>query len=321
MYKPIKHICTYFDYNFLPRGLALYHSIKKYHNDFIFYVLAFDIETYNYLISLNYSNIVPISFEDYDKYFNTKQDRFEDRKQYFFSATPNICLYIFDKFPSVDLILYLDADVYAFNSLDSLYHELGEASIAFCSHRLYPLFNILSKNYGRYNVGVNFFRKSDEGIRCLKDWKNDCDSWFPNKPGYPLKFFSDQIFLDNWCEKYNEIKVISNIGVNVAPWNIANYKVTESNNQFFIDNEPLIIYHFSSLKKVGTNTWNGNTIIFFGSISGKLLRVYKEYIGHIESFNLNNSKVVPITHQNSLLKRVFYFVASFILKEKIIVKQ
>jgi hypothetical protein len=312
-----KHICTYFDYNFLPRGLALYNSIKKFHSDFILYALAFDNETYDFLINLNYENLKPVSFETYNNFFNTNQEKYDDRKQYFFSATPNFCLYIFEKYESVDLLLYLDADVYVFNSLDNLYEEVDGASIAFCSHRFHPVFELLSKNYGRYNVGVNFFRRSEIGIRCLSEWKKECDEWYPDKPGYALKFFSDQIFLDDWPARYQEIKIINNIGVNTAPWNIANYTFSIKNDLYSINQDPLIIYHFSSLIKIDSALWNGNTIFFFGSIKGALLHMYIKYISEIESFKLNNSKISTITHKNSPLKNIFYFFMRFILNEKI----
>ncbi|HAF28013.1 MAG TPA: hypothetical protein DCG75_03100 [Bacteroidales bacterium] len=310
-----KYICTYFDYNFLPRGLALYDSIKKFHKEFIYYVLAFDDSTYNYLLNLKYKNLVPIAPKSYDNYFKTSIDRFEDKKQYFFSATPNICLYIFNEFPQVDSLLYLDSDVYVFNSLEPLYEEIGDASIAICSHRFHLLFNILSKNYGRYNVGVNYFKNDKEGNECLKDWKKDCDSWYPNKPGYPLNFFSDQIFLDNWIHRYKDIKEITNIGVDVAPWNMMNYKFKLVNEIYYVNNTPLIIYHFSSLKKIGENSWNGNTIFFFGSIQGNVKKLYKEYISKIESFGLSNTKISSLSHKNSIIKKIFYFFMNLFMNE------
>lgn len=313
------HICTCFDSNFLPRGLALYKSIKQFHNNFVFYVLAFDDTTSDYIKALNYNNIEVITPCSYNEYFNTSPDKYSDRKQYFFSATPNLCLYVLEKHPEIDSVLYLDADVYVFNSLDTLYEEVNGASIAFCSHRFYPLFDLLSKNYGRYNVGVNFFRNTETGLKCLHDWKADCDGWYPDKPGYPLKFFSDQIFLDSWCEKYDEIKIIENRGIDTAPWNIANYKISEHNESYYVGNDPLVIYHFSALKKISDNMWNGNTIFFFGSIRGSLMEVYKKYISEIESFGLNNSKISIITHSNSYLKKIFYFFMKFILNEIIYV--
>lgn len=311
----MKHICTYFDYNFLPRGLALYKSVKQFHDEYTFYVLCFDKQTHTCLSSIQDKYLVPISIETYNEYFNTNPDKFEDRKQFFFSATPNLCIYIFESFSNVESLLYLDADMYVFNSLDPIYEEVEDKSIGICSHRFHPLFDRLSKNYGRFNVGVNYFKRDEEGLKCLHDWKSDCDSWYPGMPGYPLNFFSDQIFLDKWPKKYNNLVVIENIGVDVAPWNIANYKFMEKNNTYFVNDKPLIIYHFSTLKKINENSWNGNTIFYFGSIKGTLLKIYKEYINKIESFELSNAKVSLLSHKNSILKRLFYFVMRIFLNE------
>lgn len=313
----IKHICTYFDFNFLPKGLALYHSIKRQNSEFNFYVLALDHNTYNYLINLHYYDLIPISFESYNEYFNLSPDKYLDRKQYYFSVTPNICLHIFKVFPGVDTLLYLDADVYVTNSLNPIYEEVGDASIAFCSHRFNPFYKFFTKNYGRYNVGVNFFRKSEIGLNCLLDWKSDCDGWFPGKPGYPLDFFSDQIFLDEWPKKYKDLKIIMNIGVNTAPWNIANYKIEFKQDSYWVNDNPLIIYHFSSLRKIDINKWDCNTVPYFTSISGTLKKLYKDYITEIESFGLRNDAVTKLTKKRNKIKMACRYLVNIFIKETI----
>lgn len=310
-----RHICTYFDINFLSRGLALYHSIKKYHTDFNLYVLAFDNETYNYLLNLGESSIVPISFDTYNSFFNTSVERFADKKQYYFTATPNICIYVLEKYPLIDILLYLDADVYLFSSLESLYLEFGDNSIGICPHRLHPVVKKLSKNHGNFNVGVNLFRNSENGRKCLNDWKLDCETWYYGKPGYYLEYFSDQIFLDSWPEKYLEVKVIENIGVDVAPWNAVNYSFTKNSNEYYVNNYPLVIYHFSALKKVGYNKWNGNCIIYLASIKNILHEIYNVYIKQIEQFD--DSKVFEIKLKRNVAKRIFFLIASLFLRETI----
>jgi len=310
------HICTYFDFNFLPRGLALYNSIKKFHSEFKFYVLAFDTETYDYLLKLNDSRIVPISFETYNSYFNTSIDNYEDRKQYYFSATPNICIYLLNQNPDIDILLYLDADVYLFSSLEPLYNELGESSIGICPHRLRPIIKILTKNHGIYNVGVNLFRNNTVGKKCLNDWKLECESWYKGKPGYYLNYFSDQIFLDKWPERYSEIKVIQNLGIDVAPWNAANYKFRKENNILYVNDCPVIIYHFSALKRVSEQCWNANTIIYMASVKSAMLEMYINYIKEVE-INDRSDKFAVIPLSKSIWKRTFYWVMQFFLNEKI----
>jgi hypothetical protein len=312
-----KHICTYFDFNFLPRGLALYNSIKRYNSEFIFYVLAFDEETYKYLNNLKIDNLVPISFKVYNAYFNTNPDKYDDKKQYYFSATPNICLYIIENYREVDLLLYLDADVFLFDSLDSLYEEVGKASIAYCPHRTHRIFDIIAKNHGKYNVGVNFFRNSEQAKKCLTDWKNKCEEWYNGIPGYHLNYFSDQIFLDDWENEYTGVKIIEHIGVNVAPWNIVNIKFYEKGNRFYVNGVPLVIYHFSSLIKVSNGKWNCNTIIYFGSVKNTLTKVYKMYIREIESFGIDNNIVELIKLKSGLGKKIFYYIVRIFLNENV----
>lgn len=317
----IKYICTYFDFNFLPRGLALYYSIKKQHSNFLFYVLCFDEQTYDYLSKLNEPPLRLISINEYNSYFQTSKKKFADIKQYYFSATPNLCIYLLQANPNIEVLLYLDADVYIFHSLDPIYEEFSDASIGFCSHRFSRLFKITANNYGKYNVGVNLFKNDRIGSECLLDWKNNCDSWYPNKPGYPLTFFSDQIFLDSWPAIYEKVKIIRNKGVNVAPWNASNYKFKKINDTYFVDNEPLIIYHFSSLKKHNNNKWNANTICYFASIKHVLLEIYKEYILEIESFGLRNQKSEILTHRIKTIKKIVNIILNNFLNENIIIKR
>jgi hypothetical protein len=315
-----KYICTYFDINYLPRGLALYYSIKKYHSEFEFFVLTFDEESYNYLAGLNENNIRLIANTEYDSYFSTSAARYDDKKQYFFSATPNLCTYLFDHFHDIDILLYLDADVYLFGNLDPLYEEFGESSIGITEHRVNPFLKALVSHYGKYVIGVNLFRRSEDGLKCLREWKNDCEGWYQGKPGYPLAFFSDQIFLDSWTEKYSGVRIITHPGINTSYWNAANYSFTKRNDMYFVDEQPLIIYHFSSLRKETENQWNAYSVYGLASIRNTLLEIYTLYIRHIESFGLNNKKWEKIKHKENQKKRIAHSVLKLFINEKIIIK-
>ena len=315
-----KYICTYFNFNYLPRGLSLYYSIKRFHKNFIFFVLTFDDQTYNYLKNLNEDNIKLISLKEYNSYFKTSEDKYTDKKQYFFSATPKLCTYVLKTHSDIDILLYLDADVYLFNSLDLLYEEFGESSIGITEHRVNPLLKIFVKHYGKYVIGVNLFRNSESGMKCLDEWSSECEAWFPGKPGYPLKFFSDQIFLDSWEKKYKGVKIINNIGINTSYWNAANYSFKKKGNEYLVDDVPLIIFHFSSLRKIKPDTWNTNSTYGLASVKGILLEIYTEYIQSIESFGLDNSSRVKLNHDGDLKKRVAHTILKLFINEIVIIK-
>ena len=166
----MKHICTYFDRNFLPRGLQLIQSLKSNCEEFTLYLLAIDEETYSYFKDVDESFIELISIEDFDKFNNSKNSKFNSQKELYFSITPGLCLYLMENYSYIDMLLYLDADVCLFNNLEIVYEEIGTSSIAMCSHRIPWFVKPFSRNYGKYNVGVNFFRRDRSGMKCLKEW-------------------------------------------------------------------------------------------------------------------------------------------------------
>ena len=59
------NICTYFDKNYLNRGLALYNSLKRQDDDFVLFILCMDQYTYNYFKKEKLSNIKIISIEEF----------------------------------------------------------------------------------------------------------------------------------------------------------------------------------------------------------------------------------------------------------------
>ncbi len=314
----IKYICTYFDSNFLARGLALFESIKTHTKEFVLYVLTLDQASFDFLHELRDEKIIPISITEYNNFFNLDIQKFMDKKQFYFSLTPNLCIYVLKNNPQIDILLYLDADVYVFNFLDILYEEIGTASITICPHRINPIIKFFSHHYGAYNVGVNSFRNNEEGLNCLYEWKNEIDSWYPKKPGYPLSFFSDQIFLDSWPDKYPTLKIINHIGINTAPWNSINYRFRKKNDIYYVNKKPLVIYHFSSLRKTEKNTWNGNTDQAIINIKGTLLDIYIDYIKKIDSTNITTNKAVKLNFRGSHLKSFIYRLLKLFMKDQIV---
>jgi len=301
----MRYICTYFDINFLPRGMALLDSIKNNCKNFVFYILTLDNETKNYLMNLNNKNIVLINIDQYVNYFNIDKNKYQSEKEFYFSITPSICLYILENHEYIDLLLYLDADVYLFNDIELLYNEIDDSSIAICSQRL-PWYN--SKKYGLYNVGVNSFRNDKEGIKCLRQWYKDCSTWKPNQDGYKLDFFSDQIWLDKWLMLYQNIKIIEHIGIDTAPWNANQYTFSIKDNIYYINDKELIIYHFSSIKELDNNQWHVNTIFTLLNVKGVLYKIYQEYIKNIIKYKSINrvNKIIGLEVTGSISKVMLY---------------
>ena len=316
----MRYICTYFDINFLPRGMALIDSLDKYADDYTLYILALDTEVIEYFEKLKKKNINLITVNEYIEYFKIDKSKYSTQKEFYFSLTAGLCLYLLKNNNFIDLLLYLDADVYLFNNIDILYNEIGNYSISICSQRL-PWYN--SKKYGLYNVGVNSFRNDEEGLKCLINWHTDCISWEKGQKNYKLDFFSDQIWLDNWPSKYKNIKIIEHIGINTAPWNVMNYKITDQEGEYYINDKPLVIYHFSSLKYLGNNEWHGNTSFTILNIKNVLFSVYNQYLLNVNKYLEYNqmSNTLKIDFSGNKIKYIIYNLLKYFHKHTIKVEK
>ena len=69
--------------------------------------------------------------------------------------------------------------------------------------------------------------------------------------------FGDQKYLNKWPTLYKKLKIIENIGANVAIWNIKNYKWS-LNDRVYVNNTPLIFYHFANIFQIDNYRFNTN---------------------------------------------------------------
>ena len=314
---PTKYICTYFNIDYLARGLALIESINSNNLDTIIYVLAIDEKVEIHLRN-KFNNVKVIKLDYYKNQNNITKSKYSDNKQFFFSITPNLCKMILAENKQIDILLYLDADVYVTSNITPIYDEFNNFSIGACSHRRNKFLELFSNKYGIYNVGVNLFRNDEVGRKCLSFWSKECNNWYPNKPGYNLPFFSDQIFLDNWPLKFKKNFIeIKNIGVNLAPWNAINYNYKFIKNNLYVNKNKVIIYHFSSLIQQEKGVWNTNSGYAFFHLNKHLKSFYISYIKHILSFNFNTEKIVKLDFKGSIQKKVFHFIFKSIMNSKI----
>jgi len=269
----MRYFCTYFDKNYLPRALALHASLVRHCHEFQLFALCHDNISLDYLTYLSIPEIIPVSLLDLEKHdkelLRVKSSR--SVIEYYFTCTPAICLYVMDNYCNVDLLTYLDADLYFFSSLKPLFDELGGHSIGIIGHRFAKKSKHFEK-YGLYNVGWLSFQRDDNGIECLKWWRARCIDWcFDYLDGNK---FADQKYLDDWPNMFRNVHVIKHKGANVAAWNLANYKVREQSGNVFIDEQPLIFFHFASFKRI--RYWLYKTS--FGSHMIRPSRVVKRYI-------------------------------------------
>jgi hypothetical protein len=242
----MRHYCTYFDRRYLPRGLALFHSLQTQAQAFCLHVLCLDDTCYDILVRANFEQLKPIRLPDleaYDAELASARGR-RTLVEYYFTLTAVLPLFLFDSDPSITLISYLDSDLFFFGNPEEIFEEMGSASVLIVGHRFPPAGKFREIN-GIYNVSLISWRSDKDGRACLEWFRERTLEWCCD--AVEETRFADQKYLDDWPVRFSSVHVLQHKGCNVAPFNFENYRLSGRGDQLFVDEAPLIFYHFHGL--------------------------------------------------------------------------
>lgn len=288
----IYNLCTLGAKNYAFKILALYSSVRKNYSRFNLWVLCMDEETYTLLKKMKLENVKLITLSQFEdkKLLSVKDSR--SLGEYCWTCTPSLMLYLFRRFKSIKELTYLDADLYFFYPPNIIYEKFSSNSIYLTPHRHSKRYKHLEKVHGKYNVGLLIFRRDKNGLTCLRYWRQKCLEWCyarrePHKYG-------DQFYLEEFPKLFNNVYVSKNVGVDVAPWNISNYKVSLiKNKQIYVNGSRLIFYHFANIQIHGSDKFKALPKNSLFKVSSQVVQViYKPYFVEL-------SKVINLVHRYS----------------------
>ncbi len=146
--------------------------------------------------------------------------------------------------------LYLDSDIFACGSFDSLFEELDDCSILLTSHILKPVkigiserteLNILSA--GIYNGGFVGLKRTEVTMSFLLWWRERL-IWHCLHDVRGLEV--DQTWLNFVPSLFPEVKVLKNPEVNVAYWNFHDRELElDANGDVRVAGRRIPFFHFS----------------------------------------------------------------------------
>lgn len=247
------NLCTLFDSNYLDRGIVLYKSLEKNAENFHLYILCFDEKAYDVLngLRLRHATVIPEREIMTEELESIKAAR--TRAEYCWTCTPIVVQYVLENYAVADCT-YIDADMFFYSDPQILLDELyaNGASVGIIEHR-FP--NDIAKKqremfYGKYCVEFNTFCNDEIGQKVLKYWRarcfEQCTMAFGNES------FGDQKYVEEWEEKFRGVYVYQHLGAGVAPWNICDYRMANTEKGIALlykkkNLVELVFYHFQNL--------------------------------------------------------------------------
>jgi len=243
----VTDFCTYFDVGYLPRALALHESLRKHAPGSRLHAVCMDDESFETLTRLAVPDLLPIRRSDFEVGDTALVATQAARTvvEYYFTCTPSIVLYVLKKQPSIDVLYYVDADMFFFSSASAMFEDMGGDSVYIVEHG-FPETNKSLERFGRFNVGILGFRNDAIAKKCLLKWREDCIEWCFDREEDGR--FADQKYLDRWPENCERLKIARHPGVNVAPWNRENYCLSKAEGWPTVDGMPIVCFHFQGLR-------------------------------------------------------------------------
>ena len=249
--------CTLFDSNYLDKGITLYKSMQRSIPEFRLYVFAFDSRCYEVLKAEHYSNMIPISLEEFEtpELLSVKKTR--TRAEYCWTCSPWIIKHVLDNY-NEKICTYIDADMEFFSSPQPIFDEMHKegCSTIIVPHRFKDkkTEEEARDKQGLYCVEFNTFVNDKNGYEALNWWADKCLDWcFYTTPG-TTEWYGDQKYLNLFPELFNGVMICNHYGVGLAPWNIklVEYAGVENNIPIIKviatgEEYPIILFHFENV--------------------------------------------------------------------------
>ena len=277
----MNYFCTFFDIRYLDRGLALYHSLLARGEPFHLWILCMDRETEETLSTQSLRNSTLVTISDLEhadpRVTIVRQDR--SLVEFYFTSKSFLCQYVFGMNPDVELLTYFDADGFFFGSPGIILEEMKGYSIGLTGHRFPARLNSMEQ-HGLFNAGFVSFRRDAEGLGALTWWQDRCIEWCRDYTDCGR--YADQGYLNDIPQRFNRVVIIRHKGINAAPWNITQYRVTVAGDRILIDSDPLIFYHFHGVKKITTSWFDSGLSLYGASLTGSVKKhIYTPYLNEL----------------------------------------
>ena len=279
---------TCFDENYLAQGIALIESLNDNLSDYFLYIFCMDNLTYQILQDLNNNNFEPIKFSDFEDKDLLRLKNERKKNEFYWTITPKLPIFIFDKYLDVQEITYIDADLFFLKSPKKIFSKFLESKkdILITEHGYSPEYDI-SKTSGKFCVQFLIIKRS--GVDIISKWSRQCEEWCFDRVEDGK--FGDQKYLDEWIIDYpNRVYIIKDFDLFQGPWN------ANSTNP-----HKALAYHFHGLRSIDQNNllMSKNYEIPYNTYE-KIYSIYFFILKKILNKYRDNFKIAPLSVKGRL---------------------
>ena len=197
--------------------------------------------------------------------------------------------FLFNEYPEVEKLYYIDPDIYFYESLDELNGLLDDHDILLTPHltvapATVTTDELVAMRHGHFNLGFLGLRRSGNAAEFVTWWQERLKSHCVIDKGRGL--FVDQKWVDLAPLYFDGIYNFKHQGYNMAWWNTSERELLEDGGKYFVNNkdQQLVFFHFSGFKPGSTTHFGrvGNDEYSFDA-RPDLRELFSSYAAHLMS--------------------------------------
>lgn len=159
--------------------------------------------------------------------------------------------FVMQNYGTADYFAHLDADLCFFGNPEAIFTEAPQACLYLTDHKYSKRFTHNYSTSGKFNTGFVGCRNTYIARKAIRWWRDQCLENCSSSSYPDSDIFGDQRYVEKWPHLFPMVHIVRSKGVNTSVWNIEGYQLSLTRSCVFVDDNPLIFYHFSSFKILG----------------------------------------------------------------------
>lgn len=281
--------------NYLAQAKGLSESMKKTNPTWRFVIGIVDKNTENVDLSFVDAEILwvdKIAIEGFDEMVKNYNivELLTSVKPFYFN-------YFLRELEGTNNIVYFDPDILVFQPLTDLEHKLEQYDVILTPHYTTPITDsfipteLHVMQTGVYNLGFLAIRASENSKKLMDWWSSKLSNQCIINLSRGL--FVDQLWMNLAPVYFDKVLIDKCPGYNMAHWNIHERFLSLKNNEYYVNGELLVFYHFSHYNPSKPNEIAAFHNRFNFESRDDLKRIYANYHKGLLEYNYFQLKKTP----------------------------
>lgn len=295
------NFCSFTSVNYIHHTISLIANLRSEKIN----ILCLDNLSYNFFLKYKNKNLKVFTLEDLEFEVNIHTIRSSrNNLEFIFTLKPIFIYFIFKKVGSNSKLIYLDADIYFFKSVNYLKKNLRLSSIFITEHN-FSKENKDKEIFGKYNAGFIAFKKDLNSLKALKWWRKKCIYRCQLK--VTKHCFADQKYLNIFPKKFKKVLVLDKNIFNIAPWNFNNLK----NNYLNLLDSKIVFFHFQGLRFITNKIIHLGLSDYYLEDKKFIKKIYYFYCLRLQKVIIKNNLIMNI----NFYEKIRLIIKGFLKKD------